>query len=305
MTNKKGQVYMRLKKLLPIIILVTGIFVITASHIFSNIVKVPTITEKEFPFSVTYQMNAENKKVEGTYRCVFSKDSGSNADPRERFYDGTHVETGEKGTVRYKIAEKDGKELVLFLEFHADYLMGDPNYDNYYEDYSYEPRLLVYDKEGYEYDDEESLSQFNTKIISWDFPEPIENSFKFSHIGRVSSNSVLPMLVVTYIILVICVVFISKDKERIIKPIDKASTVLKFIISLACAPLMASVALLTQIYTSGNELIYQIFYCIPAFTVFCVAISVCLCRKGYSKAGFLVQFAGPVVFVISLLIEPF
>lgn len=292
------------KMIIPGILLFLGLIAMVGVHVLFNVVKVPTVTEKDFPFSVTYELNGENKKLEGTYRCTFQPSSEDSAYPTDRYYDGVHVETGEEGTVRYVIEKKNDEELVMYIEFHPDYLLGNPMYDDYYEDAPFEPTLLVFDEEGYEYSDEETLSHFDVEIIDWELPEPIENEIVFSGIGRVSVDSIFPMLAAAYVTLILCMLLVKKDKDLTVKAIDRISVIFNFIIALAAAPFMAFIASFTQIYTSGNELIYQVYYCIPALTVLCTAWSLCLRRKGYSKQGFLVQFAGLILFVICTVIEP-
>lgn len=292
------------KMILPGTLLFLGLIAMIGAHVLFNIVRVPTVTEKDFPFSITYELDGEKEKLEGAYRCTFNPSSGDSAYPTDRYYDGVHVETGEEGTVRYTLDKKNGKELVVYIEFHPDYLLGDPAYDDYYEDAPFEPALLVFDEEGYEYSDEETLSHFDVEIIDWELPEPIENELAFSGIGRVSANSIFPMLAAAYAALILCMLLVKKDKDLVVKSLDRTSVIFNFIIALAAAPFMAFIASFTQIYTSGNELIYQVYYCIPAFTVLCTAWSLCLRRKGYSKEGFMVQFAGVILFAICTVIEP-
>ena len=43
--------------------------------------------------------------------------------------------------------------------------------------------------------------------------------------------------------------------------------------------------------------------CIPAITAFTVAASVALRRKGFRKTGFFIQFAGPVIYIVPLIVE--
>jgi hypothetical protein len=54
---------------------------------------------------------------------------------------------------------------------------------------------------------------------------------------------------------------------------------------------------------SGDELIYQIYLCIPALTAFTVAASIVLRRIGFTKAGFFVQLVGPILFALPLISE--
>lgn len=58
-----------------------------------------------------------------------------------------------------------------------------------------------------------------------------------------------------------------------------------------------------RITMSGDELVYQIYLYIPAITAFTVAASIALRRVRYTKAGFFVQFIGPVLFALPLISE--
>jgi hypothetical protein len=54
---------------------------------------------------------------------------------------------------------------------------------------------------------------------------------------------------------------------------------------------------------STDDILYQIFLCIPALTAFAVASSIALRRSGFTRTGFLVQFVGLVIFFVPLVIE--
>ena len=58
-----------------------------------------------------------------------------------------------------------------------------------------------------------------------------------------------------------------------------------------------------DMYVVGNELIYQIDLCIPMITAFTISASIALRRKGFSKIGLGIQFVGPILFVITSIIE--
>lgn len=298
---------MKFKKfILPIIIIFLGVISMITCHLLFNIVKTPLISEKEFEYSVTYELNGKSETIEGTYICSLDNESGDNTDPTDRYYIGIHKDTNMPGNIRQVIEKKGDREIVLFVELSPDYLMGDPFYDDkeyYGEDDPYEPKLLVFDNEGCEYSDEESLSEFDVKIVDWELPEPITNELKFSHFGRLSVNSIFPMLICGYVALLVCILFIRKEQEVTFNLINKISVVCNFLISLAVAPFFALFASLTQIYTNGADVIYQLDYCIPAITVLFVAISLCFRRKGLTKSGLIIQFVGPALFVLSLIIE--
>ena len=82
---------------------------------------------------------------------------------------------------------------------------------------------------------------------------------------------------------------------------DKISVVLNCIACFAVIPFVTITALLLQITMSSNDLAYQLALAVPAFTAFTVAASIALRRVRYSKAGFFIQFVGPVLFLLVLL----
>ena len=111
------------------------------------------------------------------------------------------------------------------------------------------------------------------------------------------------MLLVGLLVILVCLVFVKRDKTVTYNALDKVSAVLNYIVCLGAIPFIALVATLLQITMSGDEFVYQLFLCIPALTAFTVAASVALRRKGFSKSGFFVQFAGVVLFALSLIID--
>ena len=85
--------------------------------------------------------------------------------------------------------------------------------------------------------------------------------------------------------------------------IDKVSIVLNFVIGIVVLPFITIVSVLADINGGGTEMIYQIIYCVPAFSVLCLALSLSLRRKGFSKSSLVVQVIGPMVFVVAMVIE--
>ena len=55
----------------PAIILAVGLVLCVVACMLTGILKVPTITQQDFRYSATYQINGETKTLEGIYRCEF------------------------------------------------------------------------------------------------------------------------------------------------------------------------------------------------------------------------------------------
>jgi hypothetical protein len=280
---------------IPAIIIAIGLVLSLAACLFTNIILTPTVTEHDFHYSVTYKLNGETTTFEGVYTCRFDGYS-EGGNPRDRYYTGENTVDGQT-TPRhaYTIAQKDGAELYIVTLFNDCYLMGDTK-DMDYEPFLEEPYLEALDKEGYPYDAAEMPSEFTAEIISWEYPEPIENTFAFGGFSILYTGSMFAMLLVGLLVILACMIFVKRDKTIPYKVLDKLSIVLNFIVCLAAIPFITFIVTLLQITLSGDDFLYQIYLCIPALTAFTVAASIALRRKGFTKSGFFIQFVGPVLF---------
>lgn len=291
------------KNLLPIIILAAGVLAMVAVTCLVNVAKKPEITEKEFPFSITYKYGDETEIIESVLNCEFVGAQES-IDPADRFYDAKIEGKDDEHGDKYLLFEDEKGQLFLCAHFNAGYLMGDPEYDDSYDsEYPYRPYLAYYDAEGIEYTDEETMQSLGAEIIGWDYPEPIENKLVFSHITRLTASNVLPLLAVAFVVLIICLIVVRKDKEYKYNVLDFIGILSNTVIGLVLLPIITIVGILADVNGDGAGLIYQIDRCVPAFCLLALTVSICLRKKGYRISSFIVQFAGPVAFVLSLILE--
>lgn len=289
------------KLLLPIIILIVAVIASVAFSCFTGIVQKPQIEKSEFPFSITYKYNSETKTLNGTYVCEYY--AGDTVGLEQIRYWNGYIKDNECDNVNYCIVDETAEgTLYICPNIYEGYVMGDPFYEDYYsETEPYQPYGIFYDKEGIENTDAETLKAHGLEIISWDYPEPIENKFVFSHISLLSGDSVLPLVLISFIALIACIIFVRRDKEITLKPIDKVSIILNFVVGIVLLPVITILSAMSDINGGGEDLIYQIIYCMPAVCVLGLALSVSLRRKGFSKSGMLVQFIGPVLFALSFI----
>ena len=287
------------KLLLPAIILAVAILVTVVFSIVSSIAKKPTITEGEFPFSITYEVDGEIKTISDVYQARYIRNDGY-ANTKSRVYEGVLKSSGENDTV-YTLKKGQNTRVELWTHFYADYLMGDPEGD-YFDDEPFAPIIYYYDADEIEYFDEETLAAQGVKLISYEYPTPIENSLIFSHISYFSGEIVIPALLIALLALVVVIIFVKKEKDINYKAIDIVSIVLNFIISFMVVPFVSILAVLIDIEGGGPELYYQTLYFIPAFMVLCTAASVALRRKGYGIKSLIAELAGPAVFALYLIV---
>lgn len=291
---------MKNKKLfLLAIILAVAILAIAVYSVVSNLAFKPSITEGEFPFSITYELDGETVTVNDVYKAHYVRNGGY-ADSKGRVYVGEIGDMGEDTTV-YTLKKDANGRIELATRFYADYLMGDTEYD-YFDYEAFEPRIYYYDSEETEYYDEETLSAQGVKLVSFEYPTPIENSFVFSHISYFNGTVVLPTLLIAILALVATIIFVRKEKELKYKAIDIVSIVFNFIIGFTFIPFVTLLAVLIDIEGGGPELYYQVMYFIPAFSVLCITASVALRRKGNGVKSLIAEFIGPAVFAVYLIV---
>ena len=281
----------------PVMILAVGMVLCLVACLLTGILKTPTVTQQDFHYCATYRVNGEVKTLEGIYRCQFSH-HGSSADPLERYYSGEYLPVSEEEDPHI-LGRQGDLQLEIIYSFSDSYLMGDGFFTDEYEESIPAPYLAVFDGEGYEYSDPESLAKFDAELISWENPQPIENSFVFAGFSVLHSGSMFSMLLVGILMIVACLIFVKRDKSVPYKTLDKVSIAVNFIIGIFVLPLLTLAITFMPLYVSGDELYYQIDLCIPAIITFAIAASIALRRKGYTKAGFFIQFAGPVLFALT------
>ena len=281
------------------IILPVGFLLTIAACLLTGIVKAPVITEHEFSFAVTYQLDGETKTLDGVYRCCFQS-TGKGDEPQERYYSGEHLSNpSEEHPSEYTIAQKDDLELCIVTYFSDPCLMGDADGRTF----CFEPYLAVFDRDRVEYTDEETLSRFDAEITDWVSPEPIANSFRFMGFSKLHDMSMFAMLAVGILTLLACLIFVKRDRTVPYNALDKVSILLNILICLAAIPFMTFIIFLMQIVVSIDDPVYQIDLCVPAITAFTLAASVALRRIRFTKTGFFLPFAGPVLFVLTLILS--
>ena len=282
---------------LPILIIAISVIVAIIACLLTCIIKTPTITTHDFNYSVTYKLDGETKTVNGVYRCEYSSEN-ENYYPLERYYSGHFLEDNSGYPESLTIAKKGDLQLRIIIIFADDYLMGDKH-----EEVSEDPYLAVYDKEGCEYTDYETLEQFDAELVSWEMPNPIENTFKFNGFSYMHALSMIVMLVIGVLAIISTIIFVKKDSLITLRALDKISIPFNFIIGFLAIPFITLVVFLMELFVTGDEFIYQLDLCIPALTAFTIATSIALRRKGYSKLGFIIQFIGPALFLLSVILE--
>lgn len=130
----------------------------------------------EFPFSLTYKIDDKIITIDNTFVCEFK---GVGWDTGRGFYrkwDGYVKETGLENVL---ICE-DSQRKIFCRVGEPRYYMGDEQY-LYWKDNSLSPPHLYMVKKTANYDFmsvDEIKQTYGIEIMSWEFSEPIKNSFK-------------------------------------------------------------------------------------------------------------------------------
>jgi hypothetical protein len=288
---------------LPIIIISIGIIIAIAASLLLSMQKTPTITNRDFNFSITYKLDGETKTINGVYSSRFAGFGGNGIDPLCRYYDGTYKFEGEDDGDRcFTIAEKDGYELYIVALLNDYYLMGDKENESY-DSYTEGPTLEAEDKDGNQYGETELPGIFNAEIVSFKYPEPIENTFYFTGFAGLYVISTGAMTLIGILTLILCMIFVRKGDGVEYRALDKINIALNFVAMLFVLPIIYIASVFVQAYKVGPDWLYQAYLCIPQIIPFSIAASLSLRRKGFRKSGFFIQFLAPAIEVIFTILE--
>ena len=288
---------------LPIIIIAIGIIIAIAASLLASIQKTPTITNQDFDFSITYKLDGETKTLNGVYSSRFTGFGGNGVDPLCRYYEGTYkVEGEDDGDRCFTIDEKDGYKLYIVALLNDYYLMGDEENESY-DSYIEGPTLEAEDKDGNQYGESELPDVFDAEIVSFEYPTPIENTFRFAGFSGLYETNTEVMTLIGILTLILCMIFVKKGDGMEYGVLDNINIALNFAMMFFMFPIIYIAAIFIQAYPTGPDWIYQAFLCIPQIIPFSVAASLSLRRKGFRKIGFFIQFLAPALEVIVVVLE--
>ncbi len=171
---------MKKKKIIFLVIavglIVAALIATYFTSVFADIPK-PEIKEGEFDFALTYEVDGERKKIEGTYVCKY-KGVSKNIDGVGRKWKG-YIKDHDDFT-DYEIKTTDEGTIKIDLDISSAFFMSDPIYQLTGNTDNPKPEPYIYIVSGdpakdgtlkpYEGDD--------VKIISLEYDPPIENTYK-------------------------------------------------------------------------------------------------------------------------------
>lgn len=262
-------------------------------------VQKPRVARQEFPFSITYSYQGKTKTISDVYVGEYARGAKYLGDDAVAWY-GYIKDHDRLESDFYRIGEIGGQAFSINLNIEPGYLMGDPKYAGS----ACQPSGVCHSFDGTNditVTDAAELEKLGFSMISWEYPEPIENAFSFGGVS-LSSEAVMYTAFIAIAALLACMILIKKDKDIVYSKLDKVSIVLNFLIAIPAFPFIFIVSALSEI-VADTSIWQQILYLAPALTVLGIGASVSLRRMGHKNLGFLIQFAGPAVFALSVLIE--
>ena len=134
----------------------------------------PEVKEGEFDFALTYEVDGETKVIEGTYVCEFEGVSKA-LDGIGRDWNG-YIK-GHDGFTDYEIKTTDKGIIMVGLDICPEFFMSDPDYYIMSGKDKHEPCLYIKSVETsnevfFDYTDDD------VKIISFEYDQPIENTYR-------------------------------------------------------------------------------------------------------------------------------
>ena len=262
-------------------------------------VQKPAVAQEEFPFTITYSYQGETKTISDVYVVEYARTEKYIGEDAVR-WNGYIKDHDKLQADYYQVVELENQIFAINVNFEPGYFMGDlqyadaqcvPTADCLYFDGTDDVRVT----------DPEELEKLGFSLVSWEYPAPIENSFTYGGIS-LSSEATMYCALLAVLAFVACLILVKKDPEVTYNGLDKFSIVLNFLMTLAVFPFILVASALSEI-TADATLMQQVLYLAPALTAIGIALSVVLRRMGRRIVSLGIQFAGPVIFALSLLMS--
>ena len=254
----------------------------------------PAVQKQEFPFTITYTYQGQQQTISEVYVAEYSPFAKYLGD-RPLAWFGYRLDQDRLESDFIRIAQNDTHAFSIDLNLEPGWLMGD------LADADCAPSgMAIRLDDGTRITDPGQLEQLGFRLDSWTYPQPTENRFSFGGISM-SSEAVLYTSAIAIVSLVLCLIFVKKDRAQMGGNLNKISIALNLLVIAVAFPFMFIVSTLSEILGDTSAL-QQLLYLSPALTVTGVGASLVLRRRGYALPGLLIQLAGPAVFALTVLI---
>ena len=256
-------------------------------------VQKPEVERQEFPFTITYSYQGKTNTISDIYVAEYDRVAKYIGDDLLTWF-GYVKDKDRLEADFYRVDDS----FSINLNIEPGYVMGDPRY----ADSKCQPTGVYY-SEDVVVTDQDELALMGIVILGWEYPYPMENSFSYGGIS-LSSEAVMLTSAIAVAALLACVGMIRKERKSAYGGINKVSIAVNFVVICLAFPIILITSALSEIVADATAL-QQLFYLTPALTAASVAASVVLRRMGRKYMSFCIQFAGPLVFGLILLLETF
>ena len=262
-------------------------------------VRKPAVKRQEFPFSITYSYQGETQTISDVYVVEHHSEAKYIGDDSIAWF-GYIKDYDRRLYDYYEVVVLEDRIFSINVNFKPGYFMGDPAY----ADSVCQPTAQYNYFDGVDdhvVTDPAALEELGFSIVNWAYPAPIENAFSFGGVA-LSSEATVYTAVIAGIALLACLILIKKDRQLTYSLLDKFSVFLNLLIAVFALPFIFVASALSEIVAS-ETIWQQILYFTPALTAISLAASLTLRRMGEKRVSLWIQFAGPVMFALCVLIE--
>ena len=254
----------------------------------------PAVQKQEFPFTITYTYQGQQTTISEVYVAEYSPFAKYLGD-RPLAWFGYRLDQDRLESDFIRIAQNDTHAFSIDLNLEPGWLMGD------LADADCAPSgLAIRLEDGTRITDPEALEQLGFRLEGWTYPQPIENRFSFGGFS-LSSEAVLYTSAIAIVSLVLCLIFVKKDRQQMGGALNKLGIALELLVIAVAFPFMLILSTLSEILGDTSAL-QQLLYLSPALTVTGVGASLVLRRRGYALPGLLILLIGPILFTLAVLI---
>ena len=256
-------------------------------------VQKPAVERQEFPFTLTYSYQGKTQTISDVYVAEYVRAAKYIGDDAISWF-GYAKDKDRLEADFYRVDDS----FSINLNIEPGYVMGDPRYAG-----TVCKPSGAYHSEDAVVTDQKELEKMGLVILGWEYPYPMENSFAFGGIS-LSSEAVMLTSAIAVAALLATMVMIRKERRSKYGGINKISIAMNFLVIFIVFPFIFIISAMSEILSDASAL-QQLFYLAPALTAAGVAGSVALRRMGRKYMSFFIQFAGPIVFGLILLLENF
>lgn len=283
---------------LPLIILAVYLLATAALLLLGYRVEAPAVQQAEFPYSITYSLQGEEATLRGVFLCrclsrpKYLGESNLGFDGYIKDHDDAHRDF-------YRVLETPEGSFCINLNLDPQYLLGAAPAPR--EDLAMVPTGVWNAADDTRVEDPAALEAMGFRLLSWEYPQPLENRFVFSGFALSSEASLLCGLLALAALLA-CLILVRRDRARPFRTLDRVSAVLGILLLVLFYPFVQVVAMLSELVPT-SPVIDTAFYLLPALTLLGIAVSLVFRRRGFHKTGLLAQLAGPALLGLILLAD--